>query len=79
MSFRNDRLEAELESRNISNTDLDRRLGVSLGMTSKYVGGRRTPTVEQLYRFLRAIGWTDEQLKQERFIDWYSINGHDAT
>jgi hypothetical protein len=38
-----------------------------------------TPTVEQLYRFLRAIGWTDDQLKQERLIDWYSINGHDTT
>ena len=75
MSFRNDRLEIEMSSRDVSNSELDKRLNVAPGMISKYVAGKRTPTVEQLCRFLRALGWTDDELKQERFVDWYSLNG----
>lgn len=58
----------------MSQSDVAREMGVSRALPSKYIRGDRTPTVEQLYRFLRAIGYTDEQLKQERFVDWYSLD-----
>lgn len=73
--FNNKKLRLELNSRGVSQIELDGRLGVSAGMISKYVRGVRSPSPEQLYRFLLALGWTDEQLKQERLVDWYTLNG----
>lgn len=73
--FNTDKLQNELNKAGISQAELDNRIGVAGGMVSKYVRGVRTPTPETLYRFLRALGWTDKDIKNERLVDWYFLNG----
>jgi predicted transcriptional regulator len=75
MSFRTDKLQELINGSGLTQAEIDNRLGVANGMVSKYVRGIRNPSVDQLYRFWRAIGWTEAQIEQERFVDWYSING----
>lgn len=77
--FNKEKLQTELNKRGISQLELDRRLGVKSGMVSKYTRGVREPSPEQLYRFLLAIGWTEESLKSELLINWYTPeNGQKA-
>lgn len=75
-SFNNKRLGEAINKSGLSMNEVDRRLNLHVGLTSKYVRGVRSPSPEQLCRFLVAIGWTDDQLRQERLVDWYSINGN---
>jgi transcriptional regulator with XRE-family HTH domain len=58
-----------LRDRGLTQAQVDKNLGVEPGLISKYMREVRTPTPEQLYRFLRAAGVTD--FTEDRLIDWF--------
>lgn len=71
--FNSKKFRQEIESSGLPFSQIDKRIEAAVGLTSKYCRGEREPKVEQLYRFLTAIGYTEEQLKQERLTDWYLL------
>jgi hypothetical protein len=69
------RFNREIEKAGLTATEIDTRMGIAGPMTYKYRAGKRTPSPEQLYKFLLAMGWTEDDLRYERLVDWYGING----
>ena len=64
----------------IDNSGLKRQLiaselGLAQPRLSEKLHGRVYLFPDELIQILRVIGWTDEQLEQERLTDWYLING----
>lgn len=74
MEFNHSRLKEKLEQAGLSNGQLDRRMD-NVGMAYKYTNGTNTPTPKLLIDFLFAMGYTIDDLRDERLLDWYHING----
>jgi hypothetical protein len=72
--FNSERLQGAFEEAGLSNGAVDRRLEWN-NQAYKYTNGTHTPTPEVLYKILFAVGKTIEELKEERLIDWYPLNG----
>lgn len=73
--FNHERFQTEVESRGISFNQLDVMVGRSKGMAYKYATQGNIPKPKLLYRYLLAIGFTENELESERLIDWYPLNG----
>jgi transcriptional regulator with XRE-family HTH domain len=77
MRFNEQRFNELIDSSGLSQGEIDKRMGVASGLTSKYTRGVRNPSPYQLYRFFDAIGLTAEQVEAERLVDWFIPNGSD--
>jgi hypothetical protein len=74
--FNHELLQEKLNEKGLSNNQLDKRMD-NVGMAYKYTNGTNTPSPDLLIRFLLAMGYTNDDLTNERLTDWYRTNGSD--
>lgn len=76
MDFNNLKLSAAIAGSGITQNELADKLNVHRNTISAWATGNAVPTPFKLYRLLRIVGYDDEQLKAQRLVDWYSLNGN---
>jgi len=65
------RLQDAFEESGMTRIDVDRACGHEYPMFDKYLKGYRDPSPKTLYRFLSAMGWSMDKIKNMRMGDWY--------
>ena len=77
MDFSHDKLRIELARRDVAQARIAEALEVTPQTVNNWVRGRAAPDAWTLVRILRAAGVTDEELRNERVLDWYPqpLNG----
>ena len=71
MKFASDTLRAELARRNVVYSELAEALKVHPNTVGNWVNGRAAPKAFDLIRTLQFIGYTGDDLRAQRLIDWY--------
>ena len=67
-------ISTEMKERRITKKMLAAAMGVHVNTVSEWTLGKRPPAVADLYRVLRYLGHTDEQLAELRLVEFYPLN-----
>lgn len=72
--FNHLKLNAAIAGSGLTQSRVAELMGVHHNTVSAWVTGATPPRPLRLIELLERLGWSDEQLKQARIIEWYAPN-----
>jgi transcriptional regulator with XRE-family HTH domain len=72
-TFNHLQLKSVIAGSGKNHTEIHGALGIHRNTLSQWVRGIATPSPSDLYRVLRAAGWTDERIAGLRLVEFYPL------
>ena len=70
------RLQAAIDESGLKRGFIADKLGIPSPRLSEKLNGHVSTLPAELVQILRIIGYGDSDIKEQRLIDWYPINGN---
>lgn len=71
--FNHSKLAGVIAESGKKQNEISNALGIHYNTVSAWVNGRRYLEPDRLYRVLRLVGWSNEQISGLRMIDFYPV------